>query len=65
MDLLNCQRTVFAFHGFDRRVRDAVLLGKQKLLAASTPMIGSTGSHIQIVVRNPKAIVGYFYPEGI
>jgi hypothetical protein len=33
MDLLNYQRTVFAFHGCDRRVRDAVLLGKQKLLA--------------------------------
>lgn len=34
MDLLNYQRTVFAFHGCDRRVRDAVLLGKQKLLAS-------------------------------
>lgn len=33
MDLLNYQRTVFAFHGCDRRIRDAVLLGKQKLLA--------------------------------
>ena len=34
MDLLNYQRTVFAFHGCDRRVRDAVLLGKRKLLAS-------------------------------
>lgn len=34
MDLLNYQRTVFAFHGCDRRVRDAVLLGKQKLLTS-------------------------------
>jgi hypothetical protein len=33
MDLLSDQRTVFAFHGCDRRVRDALLLGKQKLLA--------------------------------
>lgn len=34
MDLLNYQRTVFAFHGCDRRVRDAVLLGKMKLTAS-------------------------------
>lgn len=34
MDLLSYQRTVFAFHGCDRRVRDAVLLGKVKLLAS-------------------------------
>lgn len=34
MDLLNYQRTVFAFHGCDRRIRDAVLLGKMKLLAS-------------------------------
>jgi hypothetical protein len=34
MDLLSDQRTVFAFQGCDRRVRDAVLLGRQKLLAS-------------------------------
>lgn len=34
MDLLSYQRTVFAFHGCDRRVRDAVLLGKKQLLAS-------------------------------
>ena len=34
MDLLNYQRTVFAFHGCDRRVRDCVLLGKLILLAS-------------------------------
>lgn len=34
MKLLNYQRTVFAFHGCDRRIRDAVLLGKMKLLAS-------------------------------
>lgn len=31
MDLLSYQRTVFAFHGCDRRLRDAVLTGKKKL----------------------------------
>ena len=34
MDLLNYQRTVFAFHGCDRRLRDAVLTGKSKLTAS-------------------------------
>ena len=34
MDLLGYQRTVFAFHGCDRRVRDAVLMGKEKLFAS-------------------------------
>ena len=31
MDLLSYQRTVFAFHGCDRRVADAFLSGKEKL----------------------------------
>ena len=31
MDLLSYQRTVFAFHGCDQRVADAVLAGKEKL----------------------------------
>ncbi|MFZ4766012.1 MAG: hypothetical protein ACOYMN_13765 [Roseimicrobium sp.] len=31
MDLLNYQRTVFGFHGCDKRVADAVLTGKRKL----------------------------------
>jgi len=30
MDLLSLKRTVFAFHGCDRRLRDAVLTGKKK-----------------------------------
>lgn len=34
MDLLSYQRTVFAFHGCDRRLRDAVLTGKKKLNAS-------------------------------
>jgi|GEM_PF-2644948 len=34
MDLQSYHRTVFAFHGCDRRIRDAVLLGRQKLLAS-------------------------------
>lgn len=34
MDLPNCQRPIFAFHGCDRRVRDAVLVCKVKLLAS-------------------------------
>lgn len=34
MDLLSYQRTVFAFHGCDRRLRDAVLTGKKKLTAS-------------------------------
>ena len=34
MDLLSYQRTVFAFHGCDRRVADAVLSGKEKLAAS-------------------------------
>ena len=34
MDLLSYQRTVFAFHGCDSRVADAVLNGKEKLLAS-------------------------------
>ena len=34
MDLLNYQRTVFAYHGCDRRLRDAVLTGKKKLNAS-------------------------------
>jgi hypothetical protein len=35
MDLLSCQRTVFGFHGCDRRVADAVLAGKAKLSASA------------------------------
>ena len=34
MDLLSYQRTVFAFHGCDQRVADAVLSGKEKLAAS-------------------------------
>lgn len=34
MDLLSYQRTVFAFHGCDRRLRDAVLTGKKRLNAS-------------------------------
>ncbi len=34
MDLLSYQRTVFAFHGCDRRVADSVLAGKAKLTAS-------------------------------
>ena len=34
MDLLSYQRTVFAFHGCDSRVADAVLAGKATLLAS-------------------------------
>ena len=34
MDLLSYQRTVFAFHGCDRRVADAVLAGKARLVAS-------------------------------
>jgi hypothetical protein len=35
MDLLTYQRTVFAFHGCDRRVADSVLSGKSKLSAST------------------------------
>ena len=34
MDLLSYQRTVFGFHGCDKRVADAVLTGKTKLSAS-------------------------------
>ena len=34
MNLLSFQRTVFGFHGCDRRLADAVLLGKKKLVAS-------------------------------
>ncbi|MBE2283078.1 MAG: hypothetical protein IAE77_06430 [Prosthecobacter sp.] len=34
MDLLSYQRTVFGFHGCDKRVADAVLTGKAKLSAS-------------------------------
>jgi hypothetical protein len=34
MNINTYQRTVFAYHGCDRRVRDSVLLGKMKLLAS-------------------------------
>ena len=34
MDLLSYQRTVFAFHGCDKSVADAVLAGKLKLVAS-------------------------------
>jgi hypothetical protein len=34
MDLLSYQRTVFGFHGCDKRVPDAVLTGKTKLSAS-------------------------------
>lgn len=35
MDLLSYQRTIFGFHGCDRRVADSVLAGKAKLTASS------------------------------
>ena len=35
MNLLSYQRTIFGFHGCDRRVADAVLAGKQKLTASA------------------------------
>ena len=35
MDLLSYQRTIFGFHGCDRRVADSVLAGKAKLSASS------------------------------
>lgn len=46
MDLLSYQRTVFAFHGCDRRLRDAVLTGKTKLMRASTPTTCSAPAFI-------------------
>ena len=107
MDLLSWQRTVFGFHGCDRRVADAVLAGKAKLSASANdsdwlrrdhdcfvlnsaipgieahtgrlyhtvrgvfqegePAFRGAGiklkSHIQIAVRDPRAIIGYFRPE--
>lgn len=35
MDLLSYQRTIFGFHGCDRRLAKAVLAGKKKLTASS------------------------------
>ena len=34
MDILSYQRTVFGFHGCDKRVADSVLTGKTKLSAS-------------------------------
>lgn len=39
------------------------LCGKTGLLAALKT--GELKSHIQIAVRDPKAIIGYFRPEGM
>ena len=35
MDLLSYQRTIFGFHGCDRRLADSVLAGKSRLTASS------------------------------
>jgi hypothetical protein len=53
MDLLNYQRTVFAYHGCDRRVRDSVLLGKLKLLA-SLNTYDSLGTGIYFWEHGPR-----------
>ena len=35
MDLLSCQRSIFGFHGCNRRAADSVPAGKAKLSASS------------------------------
>ncbi|MFZ4764829.1 MAG: hypothetical protein ACOYMN_07715 [Roseimicrobium sp.] len=57
MDLLSYQRTVFAFHGCDRRLRDAVLTGKKKLnfsLNFPTPAIRPSGLSTADIARLDK-----------
>lgn len=62
----------FAAVGQRSRVGKAVF----SATSASLPLCGKTGlfaalktgklkSHIQIAVRDPKAIIGYFRPEGM
>jgi hypothetical protein len=54
MNLLSYQRTVFGFHGCDRRLADSVLTGKLKLSASMNTYLRLVGHGDLFLGARPK-----------